>query len=186
MAFISTLLYDDLAALKALPATSLVDGMFYGAKDADGSGTPAWYLFKAGDATPVDEPLIADPTNATGRLIAMGLGAPGGGGGLTLVPAITADPGPAVVGNLYPLNSSGGAFSVTLPAAPADGALIGFFDWGFNASLPLDHSLAINNVTINPGGGDTIMQDSSLILDLDNALVKLQYVDSANRWVQVP
>lgn len=81
MAFINdALTYQNLAALKALPAASLVDTMFYSCLDANGSGQPAWYVYKAAATTPANEPQVAVPANGSGRFIAMGLGTPGGGG----------------------------------------------------------------------------------------------------------
>lgn len=83
MAFINdAVVYDTLAAIKALPATALVDKMFYGVLDADGSGTPAWYFYKSGDSTAIDEPLVAQPDlGDVGRFVATGLGGPGGSSG---------------------------------------------------------------------------------------------------------
>lgn len=78
--FHDALNYSTLSTVKALPPHLLRDGQLFSVLDADGAGKPSWYVYKAGDATPTNEPQIASLDNVGGRLIAVGLGAPGGTG----------------------------------------------------------------------------------------------------------
>lgn len=84
MAFINdALVFDDLAAITGMPASSLVDGMFYACSDT-GSGSPGWYQYKAGSSTALDSPNVIDATNGTGRFHLFGAQSSGGGGGVVM------------------------------------------------------------------------------------------------------
>ena len=64
---------------------------------------------------------------------------------------ITADPGPAVAGVGYFCDTSGGAFTVTLPSSPSIGDYVVIADYGNNASS--------NNIIID-GNGSKILGTS--------------------------
>lgn len=65
---------------------------------------------------------------------------------------------------------SGGAYSLTLPASPVMGDVVKF--------VHAAGSLATNNLTINPGAGDTIVTDTDLVLDVDNLSIELIFFDA--------
>ena len=76
----------------------------------------------------------ANSTTNSGKVLTAGAAAgtytweaASSGGGLTWS-LITADPSPAVKNNGYMCNTTGGAFTVTLPAAPTAGDIISFTD----------------------------------------------------------
>jgi hypothetical protein len=91
------------------------------------------------------------------------------------VSAVSANVNPAVAGTRYVADTSGGAFTITLPAAPTAGDRIGIADAGagFEAE-PL--TIACN--------GNTIAGDASdLVCDLDTATFELLYIGSDWRIV---
>lgn len=95
------------------------------------------------------------------------------GGGLlwtTIASATTAD-----VDTGYVLDASGGAFTVTLPAAPAEGDAIGFAGLG---------DLETNNVTVSLNGNNMNGASDDLVIDLNYCYFELLYTgDSATGWV---
>jgi hypothetical protein len=80
----------------------------------------------------------------------------------------------AVKGDLVRCNTSGGAFTVTLPAAPADGDLIGIID--------ISNTAATSNITIAPNGKTVEGDATSLIINLNGACVVLTYNSAATNW----
>ena len=98
----------------------------------------------------------------------VGWGSIGGGGGLTPTPVKIAAY-PAVANDLVRCNTSGGAFSITLPSSPADGDIVGIID--------TNNSFASFNLTILPTVGKTIEGDStSFILDVNGSYASFVYV----------
>lgn len=67
------------------------------------------------------------------------------------------------------LDVSGGAISLTLPAAPQHGETIKF--------VHAAGSLSTNNVTLTAGAGDTIVGDATLIMDINNGSIELIFFD---------
>ena len=88
---------------------------------------------------------------------------------------ITADPGPAVTGTGYFCDTSGGAFTVTLPASPSAGDVIGVSDYA--------KTFDTNNLTLGrnskPIGG--VADDA--VLSTEGAAVTLVYVDGTKGWI---
>ena len=81
----------------------------------------------------------------------------------------------AVVNDMVRVNSSGGAFTVTLPAAPADGDKIGFND--------IANVCATNPVLIAAAGSKTVEGDATgMNLDLNGAYAVLMYNSSTANW----
>ena len=58
----------------------------------------------------------------------------------------TSSVSPAVAGTGYPMNTTSGALTVTLPAAPVAGNMISIVDYAGTA--------ATNNITLNPNGNN--------------------------------
>lgn len=73
------------------------------------------------------------------------------------------------------INSTGGTFIITLPAAPNDGDEIGFLDVaGQCATYP---------VLVAPAGGKTIALDATGVnLNINNASCKVMYNSALNDW----
>ncbi len=80
----------------------------------------------------------------------------------------------AVSGDLITTDSSGGAFTITLPASPSYGEVIevydGTADWDAEAV-----TLGRNSSNINGAASD-------LVLDVEGAWVKVIYVDATEGW----
>jgi hypothetical protein len=87
----------------------------------------------------------------------------------------TSSVSPAVAGTGYPMNTTSGALTVTLPASPTAGQLISIVDYAGTA--------ATNNITINPNGNK--IQGSTLdrIINTNREAINLVYVDSTQGWL---
>lgn len=79
----------------------------------------------------------------------------------------------AVSGNRLRCNTSGGAFSITLPAAPADGAQIWFMDYAGTFD-----SYA---VTFD-GNGKTVLGDATFVADIKHMSGSLVYNSATSNW----
>lgn len=97
----------------------------------------------------------------------------GGGSGLTPTTIKTANY-TAAAADLVRCNSTAGIFNITLPASPADGAIVAILDIG--------NTFGTNNVTLLPNTGKTIESDTSLILDITGTYVSFVYNSSATNW----
>ena len=80
----------------------------------------------------------------------------------------------AVNGDYIFADTSGGSFSVTLPASPVNGDTLYIND--------VKGTFDTNNLTVNPGGSQTIMGDTSLQLDVANREYKFIYNALNNDW----
>ena len=87
---------------------------------------------------------------------------------------ITADPANAVAGTGYFANTTGGAFTVTLPTSPSAGDIVAIKDY---AATFVD-----NNLTVARNGSniDGVAQDA--ILNENNLAVTFIYVDGTQGW----
>lgn len=93
-------------------------------------------------------------------------------GGLTMAARQTAN-FDAVAGNIYPSDTTSGAFTATLPASPAQGDRIGFTDVGgaWNA----------NNLTVGRNGNNIIGAASDLVCNVQHQVVVLAW-DATRGW----
>jgi hypothetical protein len=83
----------------------------------------------------------------------------------------------AVSGEGYFCNTSGGAFTVNLPAGSA-GAIVSVADY--------TRTFATNNLTVSPNGSEKIGGiDADLILDINGQALTLVYVDATEGWINV-
>jgi hypothetical protein len=80
----------------------------------------------------------------------------------------------ASVNQLVRCNTAAGAFSVTFPASPADGSLIGIIDIG--------NTFAANNVTLLPNGNTIESDATSVILDLNGSYASFVYNSATSNW----
>jgi hypothetical protein len=87
----------------------------------------------------------------------------------------TSSVSPAVAGTGYPMNTTSGALTVTLPAAPVAGNLISIVDYAGTA--------ATNNITINPNGLKIQGKTTSATISTNREAINLVYVDSTQGWL---
>jgi hypothetical protein len=87
----------------------------------------------------------------------------------------TSSVSPAVAGTGYPMNTTAGALTVTLPAAPAAGNIISIVDYAGTA--------ATNNITINPNGLKIQGGTANAVLSTNREAINLVYVDSTQGWL---
>tara|TARA_R100000654_G_scaffold2514_2_gene9279 strand:+ start:272 stop:1639 length:1368 start_codon:yes stop_codon:yes gene_type:complete len=83
----------------------------------------------------------------------------------------------AVSGEAYFCNTSGGAFTATLPASPSAGAIVAFKDYA--------PSFATNNLTIGRNSSNIQGNATDSVLSTNRSSVVLVYVDSTKGWLYV-
>ena len=88
---------------------------------------------------------------------------------------ITADPANAVAGNGYFCNTTGGAFTVTLPTAATIGDFISIIDYA--------GTFDTNNLTIGRNGHNIQGTAADLTVATERAGFTLVYVDSTQGWL---
>ena len=96
-------------------------------------------------------------------------------GGTSWQSVITADPANAVAGNGYFCDTSGGAFTVTLPTSPALGDEISFVDYA--------GTFDTNNLTIGRNGNPIQGAASDLTVSVERAGLTLVFVDGTQGWL---
>jgi hypothetical protein len=80
----------------------------------------------------------------------------------------------AVANNSYPVNTTSGAVTVTLPASPSAGQIVQITDYA--------GTFATNACTVNPNGGKIRGSTSNFPLSIARESVALIYVDSTQGW----
>lgn len=88
---------------------------------------------------------------------------------------ITANPNPAVTGVGYFCDTTSAAFTVTLPATPAAGAVIGIADYA--------NTFATNNLTVGRNGSNIGGVATNAILSTNGLSVTFVYVDATQGWI---
>jgi hypothetical protein len=96
-------------------------------------------------------------------------------GGASWQAVITADPANAVAGNGYFCNTTGGAFTVTLPTSAVIGDFISFVDYA--------GTFDSNNLTIARNGHNIQGVAADLTVATERAGFTLVYVDSTQGWL---
>lgn len=105
----------------------------------------------------------------------IGGGGGGGGGGYTgLEPMFVTSSLTATANKQYVTDSSSAAFTITLPASPADKDIISVADGAYSCSS--------NPVTINPNGKKINGSAINLIVNSDGAYFQLVYQASSSDW----
>ena len=80
----------------------------------------------------------------------------------------------AVSGVGYFVNTTAGAITVTLPASPSAGAVVGVSDYAGTADT--------NNITIGRNGSNINGAAANQIISIENSAVTLVYVDGTQGW----
>jgi hypothetical protein len=88
---------------------------------------------------------------------------------------ITADPGNAVSGVGYFTDTSGGAFSVTLPSSPSAGNVVAVADYA--------NTWDTNNLTIARNGSNIEGAASDFVCNIEGSTITFVYVDATKGWV---
>ena len=115
--------------------------------------------------------LVYNDVNSNWRILETPLGT-----GISATTIITSNGYVASVNDLVRCNTTTAAFSVTLPTNPIDGSIVNFVD------VASAGSFFTNNLTVLPGSGSTIENDTSLLLDVNGTYVSLVYNASATNW----
>ena len=88
---------------------------------------------------------------------------------------ITANPNPAVTGVGYFADTTSAAFTITLPATPAAGAVIGIADYA--------NTFATNNLTVGRNGSNIGGIAVNATLSTNGVAVTFVYVDATQGWI---
>jgi hypothetical protein len=88
---------------------------------------------------------------------------------------ITANPNPAVTGVGYFCDTTSAAFTVTLPATPAAGAVVGIADYA--------NTFATNNLTVGRNGSNIGGSAINAVLSTSGVSVTFVYVDATQGWI---
>jgi hypothetical protein len=88
---------------------------------------------------------------------------------------ITANPNPAVTGVGYFADTTSAAFTITLPATPAAGAVVGIADYA--------NTFATNNLTIARNGSNIGGAAENATLFTNGVSVTFVYVDATQGWI---
>lgn len=110
------------------------------------------------------------PVGATGPEGPQGASGVGGGGGAsswTIVNSNTT----ATAGNLYLADTSGGTFTITLPASPANGDVVTIGD---------AYDFEISNLTVNRNGSRILEVEEDLVVNVQNVIMDFVYY--AGSW----
>ena len=81
----------------------------------------------------------------------------------------------AVAGNGYFVNTTSGAITVTLPATPTSGDLVGIKDYANTADT--------NNITIDRNGSNIQGTANNFVISTEGLAITLIYVDGTQGWV---
>ena len=98
-----------------------------------------------------------------------------GAGGIAWQTVITADPNNAVAGRGYFCNTTGAAFTVTLPTSAVIGNKISFIDYAATFDT--------NNLTVGRNSHKIQGASSNLIVATERAGFSLVYVDATQGWL---
>jgi len=99
---------------------------------------------------------------------------PSSSGGLTWAAVQTAN-FTASAGNAYPVNTTSGAITVTLPASPTAGQFVTILDYAGTAGT--------NNITINPNGNKIQGGNNNLAISINRQAYNFVYVDATQGWL---
>ena len=134
-------------------------------------------LDPSGNITALGTPASATLTNATGLSLTTGVTGvlpPANGGSLAWQSVQTSNFA-AVAGNAYPVNTTSGAVTVTLPASPTAGQQIVITDYASTFST--------NKCTINPNGNKINAATGNVLLTSSSESIALVYIDATRGWI---
>ena len=134
-------------------------------------------LDPTGNVTALGTPASATLTNATGLSLTTGVTGvlpPTNGGSLAWQSVQTGN-FTAVAGNAYPVNTTSGAVTVTLPASPTAGQLVQVTDYA--------GTWTTNNVTVSRNGLNINGVAANYTLNVSRGSAAFVYIDATQGWV---
>jgi hypothetical protein len=134
-------------------------------------------LDASGNVTALGTPVSATLTNATGLPLTTGVTGvlPFANGGNLAWQSVQTGSFTAVAGNAYPVNTTSGAVTVTLPASPVAGQVVQITDYAgtFNT----------NNLTLGRNGSNINGLAANAIISAGRSSVSVVYIDSTQGWL---
>jgi len=134
-------------------------------------------LDPTGNVTALGTPASATLTNATGLSLTTGVTGvlpPANGGSLAWQSVQTGN-FTAVAGNAYPVNTTSGAVTVTLPASPTAGQAVQITDYA--------GTFATNSCTVARNGSNIGGQAINSTLNVARESISFVYIDSTQGWI---
>lgn len=113
--------------------------------------------------------------DAYGRITSAANGSSGGGGGGLSWQAVQTANFTATSGNAYPVNTTSGAITVTLPASPSAGNTVTIVDYAGTAGT--------NNIIIDPNGNKVEGNTSNSLISIDRQAYNLIYINATQGWL---
>lgn len=134
-------------------------------------------LNASGNITALGTPVSATLTNATGLPLTTGVTGvlPSANGGSVAWQSVQTGNFTAVSGNAYPINTTSGAVTVTLPASPSAGDVIQITDYA--------GTFGTNNCILNPNGIKINAGTANINLVISRESVALVYIDTTQGWI---
>jgi hypothetical protein len=99
----------------------------------------------------------------------------GGGGGASTIAAVQTANFTALPNFQYPVNTTSGSITLTLPASPIIGQTVSILDYA--------RTFGTNNLTINPNGSRLANQVNNYVLNTNGTNVELKYIDNVQGWI---